>query len=222
MEQYVKAISLRAEFSIVVLIAFGYFIVGSLLSIINPSPNAPISEVHLRSLLIYESVVMLTLWKFLSLRGWKLRQVGLVPAVRETIIGLGLAIVAYVTYAVIWAVSSRLVPGLEEQAGSLVAPSLSLVTVLIVSVLNPVFEELFVCGYVIAVLKKSRSISFAVNVSVGIRLAYHLYQGAVGVVSIIPLGFIFAYWFAKTGRLWPVVVAHGIFDFLGLVAYARM
>jgi membrane protease YdiL (CAAX protease family) len=39
---------------------------------------------------------------------------------------------------------------------------------------------------------------------------------------IIPLGFIFAYWFARTGRLWPVILAHAIFDFIGLNAYVGL
>ena len=62
MEKYVKSISLRAEFSIVVRIAFGYFVFGNVLSIIAPSPNAPVTEVHLRFLLIYEPVVILFYW----------------------------------------------------------------------------------------------------------------------------------------------------------------
>lgn len=101
-------------------------------------------------------------------------------------------------------------------------PGISLATVLAVSLLNPIFEEVFVCGYVIAALKNTRSIPFSINTSVGIRLTYHLYQGTVGLISIIPLGLVFAYWFAKTGRLWPLVIAHGIFDFAGLVVYARL
>lgn len=222
MEQYLKDLSLRAEFLIVVLAAFGYFMVGSLLSIGNPSPAAPISEAGLQFLVIYELVVVLSLWKFLSLRGWTLRQLGVAPSVRDTLIGLGLAFVVYITYVIIGSVASRFVPGLEEQASRLVAPDLSLTTVLVVSALNPLFEELFVCGYVIAALTKSRNVSFAVNASVAIRLAYHLYQGGVGVISIVPMGVIFAYWFVRTGRLWPVVVAHGILDFAGLVAYAQM
>ena len=86
---------------------------------------------------------------------------------------------------------------------------------------DPEREEVFVCGYVIAALRKTRSISFAINVSVGIRLIYHLYQGTVGVASIIPLGLIFAYWYARTGRLWPAVIAHAIIDFAGLVIYVQ-
>lgn len=222
MERYVKAISPRAEFSIVVMAAFGYFICGSLFSIVNPGSSAPVSEAHLRFLLVYETVAIILLWKFLSLRGWQLQQVGLVPTAGGTLTGVGLSLAAYLAYAIVWMLSSHFVPGLAEQADSLVAPDIGPGTVLVISVLNPVFEELFVCGYVITALRKTSSVRFAVNVSVGIRLAYHLYQGVVGVIGVIPLGIIFAYWFVKTGRLWPVIIAHAIFDFLGLLAYARI
>ncbi len=68
-------------------------------------------------------------------------------------------------------------------------------------------------------LKDTRGISFAVNISVAIRLAYHLYQGPAGIINIVPGGLIFAYWFAKTGRLWPVVTAHAIHDLASMWPY---
>lgn len=222
MERYVKTISGGTEFVIVVLAAFGYAMLGSVLSIVAPSSGAPISEADLQFLILYELVVIIVLGGFLSVRGWNLQRLGFVPTVKDTGFGIGLALVAYVTYAVVWVVSNSFVHKLAEQADGLIAPDLTLTTVLVVSLLNPIFEEIFVCGYVITTLKKTRNTSFAINVSVGIRLAYHLYQGAVGVISIIPLGFIFAYWFARTGRLWPLIIAHGIFDLTGLVAYVRL
>jgi membrane protease YdiL (CAAX protease family) len=206
---------------IVIFLAFGYFIFGSILSVIDPTANPQIANSHLRFLIIYESVVLLVLWKFLFLRGWKLQYVGLMPSVIDTVIGIGLFFVSYIIFAVIWNVSSIFVPGLRQQASSLVTQNLYLPLVLIISIINPIFEEVFVCGYVVTALKKTRSISFAVNVSTGIRLAYHLYQGVIGVILIIPLGLIFGFWFGKTGRLWPIVIAHGILDFLGFIAYVN-
>ncbi len=194
---------------------------SSLLFIFIPYTNAPVSESHLRFLLVYETLVTIALWKFLSFRGWKIQQLGLVPSIRDTLIGIGLFVVAYTAYLVVWLIFNNIVTGLEDQSRGLVSSGLSLTTVLIVSILNPIFEEVFVCGYIITALRKMRSISFAINMSIGIRLVYHLYQGSVGVIGIIPLGFIFAYWYAKTGRLWPVVIAHGLIDFLGLFAYTQ-
>lgn len=89
------------------------------------------------------------------------------------------------------------------------------------AIVNPLFEELFVCGYVITVARESGQLALGVNASIAIRLAYHLYQGGIGVIGIIPLGLIFGLWFARTGRLWPVVVAHGIADFAGLVSFVN-
>jgi len=89
-----------------------------------------------------------------------------------------------------------------------------------VSVINAAFEEIFVSGYVITALKPLRGPTFALNVSVAIRVLYHLYQGQLGVLSVLPLGLIFAYWYVRTGRLWPLVVAHAIADIVALAAYA--
>src|SRR5262249_838397 len=86
--------------------------------------------------------------------------------------------------------------------------------VIAVSIVNPVFEEMFVCGYLITVLKERFGVTTAVNVSAGIRVFYHLYQGAMAVVGITPLALLFGYWFARTGRLWPLIVAHALQDFI--------
>jgi membrane protease YdiL (CAAX protease family) len=69
------------------------------------------------------------------------------------------------------------------------------------------------------ILQKDRvGVTTAVNVSAAIRVFYHFYQGAVGVVGIAPMALLFAYWFARTGRLWPLIVAHALTDFWALAA----
>jgi membrane protease YdiL (CAAX protease family) len=89
----------------------------------------------------------------------------------------------------------------------------------LVCLVNPFFEEVFVSGYVIAALDPRRTAWTGINVSVAIRLLYHLYQGPVGVLSVVPIGLVFAWWYARTGRLWPLVMAHALFDFLPLAGY---
>lgn len=64
------------------------------------------------------------------------------------------------------------------------------------------------------------SVATAVNISAAIRLSYHLYQGVAGVLSVVPMGLLFAIWFARTRQLWPLIVAHAIVDFIGLAAGA--
>jgi membrane protease YdiL (CAAX protease family) len=221
MRAFLHALSPRTEFAIVVLGAFGYFAAISIEAFLYPGIGVDISEDGLQFLLIYEAFLLIVLGSFLFARGWDLRQLGSMPTLRDTGMGFALALVAYAVYAVVWIIFGNLVPAMDDKASGLVTTPLQFSTVIAISLLNPIFEEIFVCGYVITALKRTRGVLLAINVSVGIRLAYHLYQGPAGIVSIIPLGLVFGYWFARTGRLWPVIVAHAIFDFAALAVHVR-
>jgi uncharacterized protein len=218
-KHYIRALSPRAEFAIVVGGAFGYFILGSVIAFLYPTPQIPISNATLQFLLVYESVVLLALLSLLRLRDWPLSHLGIRPTLLGTLVGAGLAAAAYLAYVAVFLVAAIISPYVQQIANEqmLVTAGLDLALIIAVSVVNPIFEEVFVCGYVISTLMGRRGLWTAVNVSIGLRLAYHLYQGPIGVISIIPLGFVFAYWYARTGRLWPVVVAHAIFDLVGLL-----
>jgi membrane protease YdiL (CAAX protease family) len=41
----------------------------------------------------------------------------------------------------------------------------------------------------------------------------------VGVVDIAPIGLIFCICYARSGRLWPLIVAHALIDILSLLRY---
>jgi len=219
-KHYIRALSPRLEFAVVVVGVFGLFIAGSILAVLSANWPARISDAHLQSLIVYELVVAVLLLAFLRVRQWTLQSFGISPSLRETLLGGGLAIAAYLAYVFVFAISAGLSPYVAEVAAkqTLVASHLSFSLVVAVSVINPAFEELFVSGYVISALKERRSSWTAINVSIAIRLSYHLYQGPVGVISIIPIGFIFACWYARSGRLWPLIVAHAVFDLVGLLA----
>lgn len=220
MRQMVRAMSPRIEFAVVVLIAFGYFMLGSVLSLLGPEGVAAgMDERDLRFLVGYELIALWLLTVFLFARGWRLEQLGLRVAASDLPLGLALALGAYIVFLPIWVVANLFMPGLAGQSDALVEVGLTPATVVLVSLLNPVFEEVFVCAYVISAVRERRGIVFAVNLSVALRLSYHLYQGAVGVVGIVPLGLVFGYWYARTGRLWPVIVAHAVFDFVALWPY---
>jgi uncharacterized protein len=208
----------RLEALMVIFGAFGYAFVGTARYLSDKRPAAAITEHHLRFLLIYEPVTFLILGSFLHARGWTLKRVGLTPRLLDPLIGVGLAIGAYTAYAALWLLTSavKLQPAYLHGASSLVGGHFALPTVLAASIVNSLFEELFVCGYVITAAREAGHLAIGVNASIAIRLAYHLYQGGAGVVGIVPFGVILAVWFSKTGRLWPVVVAHALTDFAGL------
>lgn len=211
----------RREALTIITGAFGYFLGGTALSLAGILPTVAITEGHLRFLLVYESFALVALGGTLRLRGWTAERLGLSPGLRDTLVGVGLAIGNYAAYVLLWnlVAAMNLYPTGLHGAHSLVAGKLSLPMVVGVSLLNPLYEEVFVCGYLITFAREHRALARGVNASIAIRLAYHLYQGGIGVVGLIPFGLIAALWFSRTGRLWPVVVMHGVVDFTGMVGY---
>lgn len=221
MQNFVKSISDKAEFIIVVLIAFGYFILASILYLLYPVTNSSINQAGLISLIIYEIIIFAFVWTFLAMREWNFNMLGFNPGIKDTIVGLLLAPLLYGIYWAILNLTVLVFPALESSImnTNIIESDISIITVVLVSIINPIFEELFVCAYVIESLKNIKGISFAINVSILLRILYHLYQGIPGLILIIPLGILFSFWYAKTKRLWPIIVVHGIFDFIGFFTY---
>jgi membrane protease YdiL (CAAX protease family) len=80
---------------------------------------------------------------------------------------------------------------------------------------------LCLCGYLVTALREKYAEVAAVNMSVGIRLVCHLYQGAIGVLTIIPFGLMVTWWYARTGKLWPILVAHAVIDVMSLLQFVN-
>jgi membrane protease YdiL (CAAX protease family) len=220
----IQSFSPSAEFIIVIVVAFGYVIGISVLAAFGRYPQAgQLTDRHLFALLIYELVLLALLLGFLRLRGWTLDRFGIRIGAAETLVGFALAGAAYLAYVLliytIYAVWPRAAYAIASPHVS--STGISLATVIAVSIINPVFEEIFVCGYVIAALQKARNPWVGVHASVAIRLLYHVYQGAIAAIGVVPFGLIMALWYRRTGRLWPVIVAHGLTDFAALLRFMQ-
>ena len=230
MKALIRGLSEPVEFAIVELVAFGLPLVSALVLLIAPATvlrGAPLfNDGRLLRTIAYEVVIAGLLGGGLALRGWTLKRLGLVPdsGRREIstapLIGAVIFLGTYLVYLALWVTVANLWPQLTHSALAerAVPGHLAPIVVLAVCVVNPVFEEVFVCGYVIAALRERWGTTTAINVSAAIRVAYHLYQGAPGVLGITPFALIAAYWFARTGRLWPVIVAHALMDLVPLWA----
>ena len=55
-----------------------------------------------------------------------------------------------------------------------------------------------------------------------IRGSYHLYQGFGGFVGNLVMGIIFGWFYTRTKRVMPLVVAHTILDVVAFVGYALL
>lgn len=225
MRKLIAALSPRAEFAIVVLVALGPFIASSFAALLLPAGrSASHTSGTLIALAVYETVLLALLGAFLYVRGWSLGKIGLRPTLKDTAIGLLLFVADYVLWIAIWFATVKLSVDTARTmaATQVVGPGLSPFAAAPIVLVNPLFEEVFVTGYVMTALKNDGNPWRAVNASVLLRLLYHLYQGPLGVLATIPMGLIFAVWFARTGRLWPVVVAHAVLDGTALLSVVRL
>jgi uncharacterized protein len=224
----VEALSVGAEFSIVIAVAFGLFIFTSTYSVLLHGGGAPgtagdqITEGSLQFLLFYETAVLAALGVFLAMRGWTVDRLGLRLSPVDVLSGLALAVATFLSIIAVYIVLSAVAPQIVDAAQEveLVAAGLRWRSVILVSLVNGIFEEVFVVGYVMSALRDRTTLGSAVSISVGIRMLYHFYQGMFGVLTIVPFGVLLAYWYGRTGRLWPAIVAHAAYDFYALSAFA--
>jgi uncharacterized protein len=203
----------------VLVVAFGATVPRSLAALLGGlggPATPPITDATLLRSVLFEIAILALLALFLRLRGWSVQRIGLAPGWVDTGVGVLLAIACYVLYALLWIVVVSVVPRIASAAPHLIGGPLSWPAMLLVSVVNPVFEELLLCGYLITALRERAGVVAAVNASAGLRVFCHFYQGAVGLLGIVPLALLFAWWYARTGRLWPLIVAHAVLDIAGL------
>ncbi|UIZ92047.1 CPBP family intramembrane metalloprotease [Corynebacterium sp. CNCTC7651] len=59
----------------------------------------------------------------------------------------------------------------------------------------------------------------AIAASSALRGSYHLYQGVSAGFGNIVMGVVFAWYFHRTGRVWPLVLAHFLIDAVAYIAY---
>ncbi len=228
MVKLVQRLSPRVEFVAVLAVAFGWFTFASVARLLG-SGTRGLSDAELRLLIVYELAIATVLLGFLAIRGWTAATIGLRPTLGDTLWGVVLfavgfccVLMALAVVALAWPRAFHLI-----QATDVPVAELNILTVVVLSVVNGVYEELFVCGYVMTAIGRRRGTAdpicwAAINVSVVVRFLYHTYQGPYAVVGIIPMGLLFAYAYARNARLWPLIVAHAVWDFVALVTHVRV
>ena len=214
------------EFVVVVVTAFGTFILTSLLALASgkahedPGLFSYFTSNQLYGIVIYELSMAPVVISILYLRGWRLADFPLGATRAMTLLGTLVAIVSVAGDWLITFVSTNLFENvrsaLEAYENYVPVGGPSLPAVVALSIVNPAYEELFVSGYVITALQDRFGATAAVNASVVIRTSYHLYQGLAAFPFHVMYGLIQAYVFIRYRKLWPLIVSHAILDFYAL------
>lgn len=85
---------------------------------------------------------------------------------------------------------------------------------------NALLEEVVVIGYLTTRLRQLGWEAWPTIIAAAtLRGSYHLYQGVGPGVGNFVMGLVFGYWFTRTKRVLPLVIAHTILDVFAFVGY---
>ncbi|UXA13340.1 CPBP family intramembrane metalloprotease [Mycobacterium sp. SMC-8] len=84
-------------------------------------------------------------------------------------------------------------------------------------------EEVVVVGFLLTRLRQLQVNPWtALLASSVLRGIYHLYQGFGAGLGNIAMGLVFGYVYQRTGRLWPLIIAHTLIDAVAFVGYSLL
>ena len=216
MMEALKKFSDREEFIIILIIVFGFPTFYSFISLVaflrGYGGPANFSNFSLINTVELEVLTGCAAGAFLYTRFWSLSHfhinMGWLQSLFGTVIVAGDLLLQYAALFLLKAVyaSDALI------STGVQISKISLPVAIVVSFVNPIFEELFVVGYIIQSLRKNHDAFYVVTLSATIRLLYHLYQGPIA-ISIFFLGILHAYFYWRWKSLWPLIFAHCILNF---------
>lgn len=151
-----------------------------------------------------------------------LRRIGLDRARpgRDLAVGLGLTAVVGIPGLGLYVAARALGLSVSIQASGL-DPYWWAVPVLILAALkNALLEEVVAVAYLVERLRELRWATPAILVSSALlRGTYHLYQGPGMAAGNVVMGLLFAWYYLRTRRVLPLVVAHTALDVVAFVGY---
>jgi uncharacterized protein len=231
--------ALRIEIAVVLAVTFGLSAYTALLNLIeavllglagqivalNPR-RSPFDLIDLGlnlawvfQLLAWGALGVYLLWR----SGFGLNQIGLSrPRWRPDLLGgLGLAVLIGLPGLALYLLSRILGMNASVEPAELYDTWWRIPVLLLVAFANGWAEEVIVVGFLLTRLRQLRvSPVAAVIASSVLRGVYHLYQGFGAGLGNLAMGLVFGYVYVRTGRLWPLIVAHGLIDAVAFVGYA--
>ena len=221
MRSFVRNLSAPAEFCLVVLIAFGLPILANIFVIIRMLMNVAPRPVRFGDhtmivLLIAEAVTFMVIFGIGHIRGWASETFRFQVTWRWTVMGF-LLYVAAMLVAVL-AHHFALEFGVNPTGPSHVhmGEGATLPFIILNSITNPVFEEMLEAAYIISSLHKI-GMWPAILAGALLRMCLHVYLGFYGASIVMATGVIFGLVYWRWRQLWPLIVAHALLDFLGLM-----
>lgn len=213
MRDLIRRLSDRSELLLVTAIAFSFFTVSSAWTLLSGVREVDLSTALVLRAIGIQLLILLAAGAILRARGWTLDRLGLRFSWKAALAGVPFFILYLLLYWITATVVLLLWPAAREVWVFRYTVSAPFWLLLAMLVVNSFFEEVMVTGYVISALSREGA-ALAITASTLLRFAYHLYQGPLASISIIPLGLAFGAMFWRGRNLWPLIVAHTIANVL--------
>ena len=194
LRQTILRFSHATEIVVVIAVAFGFFAMQSMLRLFQFDGVPALTALPLRYVILCQVFLFSAIWFFLTIRGWRLTDLSERPRVFDVFLGIPLAVAGYLPFLLLsWLLMSPATDiGPGPRGETLDVSASDLETLVAGALVNAAFEEVLVAGYLVTALRRRFGTSVAIHASAMIRLSYHVHLGAVAVISILPLGYIFA------------------------------
>jgi len=178
-------------------------------------PSMKFTDRALLELAVLELITAATTLGFLYWRGWRQREFRFDRNWRLTVAGVVLFVVAAAINVVYETLARGVIPGSEMLAQIVDTSIVSWPVVIVVSLVNGVYEEYFLTHYLVEAIA-SHGVVFALGVSALVRVSYHFYQGPFGAIAVLLWCVVASVFYWRFRRVWPVIVAHVLTDAVAL------
>lgn len=137
--------------------------------------------------------------------------------------GLGLAALIGIPGLGLYLAGRALGVGVEVVPSDLGDTWWRIPVLLAVAFANGWAEEVIIVAFLMTRLRQLGVSPVVVLVASSLlRGVYHLYQGFGAGLGNVAMGLVFGYAWQRTGRLWPLIIAHGLIDAVAFVGYALL
>ena len=207
----------------VLLVTVGLSTLAALFQLVRHqgAPTLPVTDLQLWALFGEELLVGAFVIWLLARRGWRLSATTAPLRGYDVLRGAGVLVCSWLALIALNLTFWLVAPGLQSTAVPFrFTGHVSWPAVVAVVLLDPTFEELLFLGYLVTRLRR-HGLLVAAGVSIALRTLVHLYQGPTALLSVLPLGTLYTLYYVRTGRMWPVIVAHALQDALafGVLMY---
>lgn len=227
MKNLLKSLSNNQELFLLLSIAFGYSIYISNSDLfyhiftrgqtkwVNRSSTRGALEVSLHCL-----TILLIGWYILKNRGYTLDDLNLQFSWSQ----LGYAFLLYYLILIFSHLISSITKVVDPFFYDIITNQITtkgtenLLSIILILLLDPIQEELFLNGYLFKRLENSQP-RVIILISLAIRVSYHTYQGWNSLFFTLPFGLVLTLYYSRYKKLWPVILAHVINNFFAHFYY---